>query len=109
MLFALALLNEYVTRKPLADAANAQTRAHTQAEAAIRNAEVVQAMGMLQPLLDTAGRRSKTKPTSARSLASNRASVIAAIARAWRSALQMAVLGTRRLSRPARTKPRPAS
>ena len=52
VLFALALLNEYVTRKPLAAAAGAQTRAYAQAEQAIRNAEVVQAMGMLKPLLE---------------------------------------------------------
>ncbi len=93
VLFALALLNEYATRKPLADASGAQTRAHVQAEAAVRNAEVVQAMGMLRPLLDT-WQAQQDEANVSQSLASNRASVVAAIARAWRSALQMAVLGT---------------
>jgi len=92
-LFALALLNEFVTRKPLAQAASAQNQAHMQADAAIRNAEVVQAMGMLKPLLD--GWQARQDEVNAhQSAASNRASVIAALARGWRSALQMAMLGT---------------
>lgn len=93
VLFGLALLNEYATRKPLTEAASAQTRAHVQAEAAIRNAEVVQAMGMLKPLLEI-WQTQLDDASDGQSRASNRASVIAALARGWRSALQMAVLGT---------------
>ena len=39
MLFALALLTEYMTRKPMAGAAIAQMRAYMQAEQTIRHTE----------------------------------------------------------------------
>ncbi|MBY5696214.1 type I secretion system permease/ATPase [Rhizobium leguminosarum] len=92
VLFALALLNEYLTRKPLTEAASAQSRAYVQAEAAIRNAEVVQAMGMLKPLL-VGWKAQQDEANEGQVLAANRGGVIAAIARCHRLALQMAILG----------------
>ncbi|MER9140894.1 type I secretion system permease/ATPase [Mesorhizobium sp. M0830] len=92
VLFALALLNEYISRKPLTEAASAQSRAYTQAEAAIRNAEVVQAMGMLKPLLE-GWKAHQDEANKGQVLAANRGGVIAAIARCHRLALQMAILG----------------
>jgi ATP-binding cassette subfamily C protein EexD len=92
VLFALALLNEYITRKPLTEATSAQSRAYTQAEAAIRNAEVVQAMGMLKPLLE-GWKAHQDEANKGQVLAANRGGVIAAIARCHRLALQMAILG----------------
>ncbi|MEH7867091.1 type I secretion system permease/ATPase [Rhizobium laguerreae] len=92
VLFALALLNEYLTRKPLAEAASAQSRAYVQAEAAIRNAEVGQAMGMLKPLL-VGWKAQQDEANEGQVLAANRGGVIAAIARCHRLALQMAILG----------------
>ncbi|BCG71248.1 peptide ABC transporter [Mesorhizobium sp. 113-1-2] len=92
VLFALAVLNEYLTRKPLTEAANAQSRAYVQAEAAIRNAEVVQAMGMLKPLLE-GWKAQQDEANKGQVLAANRGGVIAAIARCHRLALQMAILG----------------
>ncbi|TIX28425.1 type I secretion system permease/ATPase [Mesorhizobium sp.] len=92
VLFALALLNEYLTRKPLTEAASAQSRAYVQAEAAIRNAEVVQAMGMLKPLLE-GWKAQQDEANKGQVLAANRGGVIAAIARCHRLALQMAILG----------------
>ncbi|RWC47880.1 MAG: type I secretion system permease/ATPase [Mesorhizobium sp.] len=92
VLFALALLNEYLTRKPLTEAASAQSRAYVQAEAAIRNAEVVQAMGMLKPLLEC-WKAQQDEANKGQVLAANRGGVIAAIARCHRLALQMAILG----------------
>ncbi|MBB3645298.1 ATP-binding cassette subfamily C protein [Rhizobium sp. BK619] len=92
MLFALALLNEWLTRKPLTEAASAQSRAYVQAEAAIRNAEVVQAMGMLKPLLE-GWKVQQDEANKGQVLAANRGGVIAAIARCHRLALQMAILG----------------
>lgn len=91
-LFASALLTEYLTRRPLAEATIAQTRAHMQAEQTIRNAEVVQAMGMLNPLLES-WKAQQDEANNAQSSASNRSSVISALARSFRLALQMAVLG----------------
>lgn len=92
VLFALALLNEYATRRPLANAANAQMKAHGQAEATVRNAEVVQAMGMLRPLLET-WRVQQDEASDAHVTANNRANVISAAARFTRTVLQMGVLG----------------
>jgi len=91
-LFALAFLNEWVTRKPLTDAGNAQARAHQQAEAAIRNAEVVQAMGMMKPLLEV-WRAQQDKASNEQTTAANRGSTISALAKCYRMALQMGVLG----------------
>ncbi len=92
VLFALALLNEYLTRKPLTEAATAQSKAYVQAEAAIRNAEVVQAMGMLKPLLE-GWKAQQDEANKGHVLAAHRGGVIAAIARCHRLALQMAILG----------------
>ncbi|MCY1321331.1 type I secretion system permease/ATPase [Sinorhizobium sp. GL28] len=92
VLFALALLNEYLTRKPLTEAQSAQSRAYVQAEAAIRNAEVVQAMGMLKPLLE-GWKAQQDEANHGQVLAANRGGFIAAIARCHRLALQMAILG----------------
>ncbi|TGP67302.1 type I secretion system permease/ATPase, partial [Mesorhizobium sp. M2D.F.Ca.ET.224.01.1.1] len=83
LLFGLALLNEYLTRKPLTEAANAQSRAYVQAEAAIRNAEVVQAMGMLKPLLE-GWKEQQDEANKGQVLAANRGGVISAIARCHR-------------------------
>ncbi len=92
VLFALALLNEYITRKPTAEAAGAQARAYTQAEAAIRNAEVVQAMGMLKPLLE-GWKAQQDEANKGQILVAHRGGTISAIAKSFRQGLQMAILG----------------
>lgn len=92
VLFVLALLNEWLTRKPLTEAAGAQSRAYVQAEAAIRNAEVVQAMGMLKPLLE-GWKLQQDEANKGQVVAANRGGIIAAIARCHRLALQMGILG----------------
>ncbi len=92
VLFSLALLNEYITRKPLTEAGSAQARAYTQAEAVIRNAEVVQSMGMLKPLLEI-WKVHQDEANDGHSRASGRGGTISAIARSFRQALQVAILG----------------
>ena len=92
LLFLLALLNEWLTRKPLTEATNAQSRAYVQAEAAIRNAEVIQAMGMLKPLLE-GWKVQQDEANKGQVAAANRGGIIAAIARCHRLALQMGILG----------------
>jgi PrtD family type I secretion system ABC transporter len=52
LLFILALLNELLTRKPQREANKEQARAYQFADASLRNAEAVQAMGMLPKLLE---------------------------------------------------------
>lgn len=91
-LFGLAVLVEAVTRVPLAESGAAQARAYAQAEAAIRNAEAVQAMGMLAPLMQRWGPL-QAEASARQSIASNRSGVIAAAARCLRLGLQVGVLG----------------
>jgi PrtD family type I secretion system ABC transporter len=52
VLILLGLVNEMLSRKPLQTANTSQIAAMQQAEATIRNAEVVRSMGMLPGLLD---------------------------------------------------------
>jgi ATP-binding cassette, subfamily C, type I secretion system permease/ATPase len=52
LLFGLALANELTTRAPLAGASQAWLAGQRSYESALRNAEVVQAMGMLPALLE---------------------------------------------------------
>ncbi|OHV71856.1 type I secretion system permease/ATPase [Ensifer sp. LCM 4579] len=91
-LFALAVLTEFVTRGPVAEAGGAQAKAYAQAEAAMRNAEAIQAMGMLKALMRN------WKPVQAaaaegQAIASVRSAVLAAAARFLRLGLQIGVLG----------------
>ena len=51
VLFALALLNSYVTAKPLSAAGMAGRRAMRTAESALRNAEAVEAMDLMPGLI----------------------------------------------------------
>jgi len=52
LLFLLSLLNDLLTRKPLLEANVANIKANIEAETAIRNAEVVRAMGMLPAMVE---------------------------------------------------------
>jgi len=47
MLFALAILSEVMTRKPMREASSDSLMAHRLAESSLRNADVIWAMGML--------------------------------------------------------------
>ena len=51
VLFALALLNSHVTAKPLSAAGMAGRRAMRTADAALRNAEAVEAMDLMPGLI----------------------------------------------------------
>ncbi|MGD9819732.1 MAG: ABC transporter transmembrane domain-containing protein [Desulfomonilaceae bacterium] len=49
-LMALAMLNEFASRKPLAEASTFYRSANAYAGANLRNAEAIEAMGMLEPV-----------------------------------------------------------
>jgi len=51
VLFAIALANDFATRKPLRESSEASIQALQQAEAASRNADVIQAMGMMPEMV----------------------------------------------------------
>ena len=92
VLFVCAVLNDLTTRKKLAEANSASTRALNAADAAIGNADAIAAMGMLPNLV----RRWQTMNAHSGHLADSATDIsggIAATAKATRFGLQVAVLG----------------
>jgi ATP-binding cassette, subfamily C, bacterial len=89
----LALLNEIMTRKTLLEASKANIAAANNAQAAFRNAEVVQAMGMLEALVERWGKPHR-EVLGLQARASDRAGAIIAFTKFFRMFLQMAILGT---------------
>ncbi|MGH6919253.1 MAG: ABC transporter transmembrane domain-containing protein, partial [Geminicoccaceae bacterium] len=92
LLFALALANELLTRVPLAGASQAWLTAQRRYETALRNAEVVQAMGMLPALLERwQGDHERVLDGQAR--ASDRTGWIHGTSKFVRLFVQVAILG----------------
>ncbi|HVW56854.1 MAG TPA: type I secretion system permease/ATPase [Rhizobiaceae bacterium] len=92
VIFALALGNEFLTRRHLKDASDSSVQASGFASAALRNAEVLQAMGMVGPL------RRKWQDLHAsvlgwQSIASNRSGLILSGTKFTRMILQMSIYG----------------
>ncbi len=92
VLFTIALLNEMLTRKPMQQANAEAMAAYGFAEASLRNAEVLEAMGML----GNVRQRWLAKHSDGmafQGLASDRAGALTAWSKAIRMFLQVAVLG----------------
>ena len=92
VLFGFAALNDLTTRKRLTEANSASVRALNDADAAIRNADAITAMGMLPDLAR------RWQDTTAHSLeqqtsATDASGGISAAAKAFRFGLQAAMLG----------------
>ncbi len=92
LLVALAWANEAATRTLMADANNAAVASATLATNSLRNAEVIQAMGML-PGLQRRWYTLHRRFVRQQSDASQRAAVISALTRFLRTAQQSLVLG----------------
>ncbi|QAZ43431.1 type I secretion system permease/ATPase [Mesorhizobium sp. Pch-S] len=92
LLVLLGVLNEVVTRKSSLLASTSQIQALQQADMAIRNAEVVRAMGMLPGLLDRF-RASNDAFLGASDVASRRGATIVGITKFVRLFVQSATLG----------------
>lgn len=92
ILLALAVANEASTRRYLARAAEGQVRATEDAEAAMRNADVIQAMGMLPALVRRWTQRNG-ESLAAHEIASLRGGRISAVSKFFRLGLQICVLG----------------
>jgi ATP-binding cassette subfamily C protein/ATP-binding cassette subfamily C exporter for protease/lipase/ATP-binding cassette subfamily C protein EexD len=92
VLFALAVTNELITRNPLKAASRITSRAQAEADTAIRNADVIQAMGLhahlVQRWYDT-----NEKAFERQHVASNRSTAIAGTSRFIRLFVQSAILG----------------
>jgi PrtD family type I secretion system ABC transporter len=85
--------NELVTRRSLLHATNASIEATQEAEAAVQNADVIEAMGMLPALVGRWHRDSGEALNLQRRVA-GRNSAISAFSKFLRLALQLSVLGT---------------
>ena len=92
MLFGLALANEFMTHDKLAEATVAASRTHQRAEAALRNAEVIRAMGMGEGVLRL-WRRENGGARDAHRVAGARGAAIIALSRFARLFVQTAILG----------------
>jgi PrtD family type I secretion system ABC transporter len=91
LLFLLAVLNELVIRTPWRAANHAAIRSMQRAEATARNAEAIDAMGMMPAVV---GRWLATnrEVLQHQAAASNRAGAFVALSKFWRLAVQIAVL-----------------
>jgi PrtD family type I secretion system ABC transporter len=92
ILFILALINEAVTRNPLQESSNESNAANNFIETSSRNTDAVQAMGML-PGLKNVWRDHYNAGLSYQVIASDRAGIIASIAKMLRFCLQVGILG----------------
>ena len=92
VLVALAWANERVTRKPLGEAGEAAIAAQQSATNNLRNAEVIQAMGML-PALMKAWQRQHLRFLHLQSQASDKGGMVGALSKFTRTAMQSLVLG----------------
>lgn len=92
LLFTLAVLNELLTRKNLQKASAYQMQAFAEAESAVRNADVIEAMGMF----DSVARRWLSYQSAADSIqhkAASRNDTISAISKFIRMIVQTGMLG----------------
>ena len=92
ILIALAIINQVVTRKPLAEANSLAVASSTHANNTLRNAEVIEAMGMM-PNLQSRWYRTHEQFLKLQGEASEKAAVVSAYTRFFRIALQSLVLG----------------
>lgn len=93
ILFALALISELATRTPLQEASRDSAAAHGFTESTLRNAEVIEAMGML-PALQQRWQQRHQAALAAQAKASDRGGLLTAAAKFVRPVLQVAILGT---------------
>jgi PrtD family type I secretion system ABC transporter len=92
ILFALAVLNEVLTKSPLRHATMAASKTQQRAESALRNAEVIRAMGMAEGVLRL-WRRDADTTNEAQLAAGTRGGVILAVTKFIRLLVQTVILG----------------
>jgi PrtD family type I secretion system ABC transporter len=91
ILVILALLNEYVSKPALSRANQSMGRATTNINAAVRNASVVESMGMT-PHVIRRWHKQNDQTLELQAVASGRAAVIAAWSKYARMAIQMSIM-----------------
>jgi len=93
VLVGLAYLTEKATQKPLAEANQASLSSASYANNSLRNAEVIEAMGML-PAIGKRWYQGHLRILQMQTLASDRAALISSTGRFVRITLQSVILGT---------------
>ncbi len=92
VLLGLAIANEFATRELMQRAGAAQMANIQRADAAVRNADVIDAMGMMSNLIERWDARNATA-SELQAKASNRSGIITAASKFVRLALQTGTLG----------------
>ena len=92
LLFALAVVNEAATHRLLAEANVHAIQTQDRIEANAKNAEAIEAMGML-PSVVAAWREQSAKALKLQTVASDRAGFIAGISKVLRLSLQVGIMG----------------
>jgi PrtD family type I secretion system ABC transporter len=90
-LLALAILNEVLTRAPIARASAASARGNHRLEAVLRNAEVTAAMGMIEGAVRMV-RRDYAEAKEGQSSASRRSGAILGLSRFGRQSVQILIM-----------------
>lgn len=93
IIFGLALLNEFLTRKSLRDAGTSGQEALQFANAALDNAEVIRALGM-EDALSSRWSKKRDQMLTNQARASDWAGVVMSSSKFVRMTLQVAILGT---------------
>lgn len=91
-IFILAVINNIVTQKVLKNAGAVSIQANNYVTSSLRNAEVLEAMGMMSDIQRRWSERHKAV-LALQGQASDRAGTVLAISKAFRMGLQVAVLG----------------
>ncbi|MGE5478649.1 MAG: ABC transporter transmembrane domain-containing protein, partial [Bacteroidales bacterium] len=92
VIFGMAVLNEMTTRKALKDAGNVSFHATAFADASLRNAEVLHAMGMV-PAMQARWQMRHQAALALQAQAADRAGMLLALSKFFRLFLQSAILG----------------
>lgn len=93
VLAGIALANELLTRKAMREAAGASSAMLNAADSAIRNADVITAMGMQNQLADRVNQRSADW-REVQKQAGGRSGIMTSVAKGFRLLLQSIILGT---------------
>ncbi len=92
ILFTLAVANELVTRKPLKAASEQGVKAMRKTAAVVRNAEVIEAMGLM-PAITHRWFQDNNASLMLQTQASDRSGIVMSISKFFRLAVQVVVLG----------------
>lgn len=93
LLFSLSLLNEKLSRKPLQQANSLHMQNQTTIQNNLKNAESIQAMGMISAIIDQWFEKNN-QVLVLQTEASDRSSMVLSLSKALRMALQIIILGS---------------